>query len=146
MFQLGFFRVFFGSCLLGGYASRCFCRPARFLTLLPFSSGRAFWVGTRPAFFAGRRDTPLAGRCDISFCFGFVSLDPGFITSVWSFFFSIWHMYIYIHIYIHTHIYIYTYIYIHINTCTYIYICKYLLRPLCIALLFFLGRPLSRMR
>ena len=46
--------------------------------------GRAFWVGTRPAFFAGRRDTPLAGRCEISFCFRFVSLDPGFITSVWS--------------------------------------------------------------
>ena len=79
-----FFPCFLGSCLLGGYASRCFCRPARFLTLLPFSSGRAFWVGTRPAFFAGRRDTPLAGRCDISFCFRFVSLDPGFITSVWS--------------------------------------------------------------
>ena len=42
--------------------------------------------------------------------------------------------------------YIYIYIYIHINTCTYIYICKYLVRPLSIALLFFLGRPLSRMR
>ena len=83
MFQLGFFRffwvvpsgwvrvplflppgaifdvvaVFFGPCILGGYASRFFCRPAR---------------------YSARR--PLR----ISFCFRFVSLDPGFITSVWS--------------------------------------------------------------
>ena len=54
--------VFFGPCILGGYAARCFCRPARFFTLLPFFSGRAFWVGTLSAVFAGRRHFPLCCR------------------------------------------------------------------------------------
>ena len=51
----------YGSCILGGCAVRCFCRPARFFTLLPIFSGRAFWVGTLSAVFAGRRDFSL--RC-----------------------------------------------------------------------------------
>ena len=71
--------IYIYMCILGGYAARCFCRPLRYFILFSFRfrfssrclagatfhfvavffSGRAFWVGTLPAVFAGRRDFSL---------------------------------------------------------------------------------------
>ena len=122
MFQLGFFRffwvvpsgwvrvpllsppgaisdvvaVFFGPCILGGYASRFFCRPARYSTRRPLRRFILFWFCLPgPRFY---------------YCRAFFFFHSGICT------------YIYIYIYIDTHKYIYVcihiYIYTHINTCT----------------------------
>ena len=88
------FAVFFGPCILGGYASRFFCRPARYSTRRALRRFILFW-----------------------FCF------PGprfYYFRVVLLFFNLAYVYIYIYIYTHIYIYIYTYIHIHINTCTYI--------------------------